>query len=212
MASETARRKLVERNHCALVRRNGRVGRLVEPHLLGIEAGTGVVHHRRRLRRQPVEVLAVQPVDEVDLAAAEAHHLDIAVGLDAQAHGIEIGQLASRRIAPPVVGIALQQHVGIGLVVGHVERPQGRALLVGRARGDDRHLVEELVHARHRRGKSDGDARGRIHVRAHGAGAGTEGVAGGRVQRRVHQPLRRCRPHPRRRTASHRSNKCARAS
>ena len=64
----------------------------------------------RRTGGQAVEVIAVDDVDQVEFAALEAQHLNVAIRLNVEPDGIEIGQAASLGIFFPVVGIAAQQH------------------------------------------------------------------------------------------------------
>ena len=73
------------------------------------------MHQLRRVRRQLVEVLAVERVDQIDFAALEAQHFDVAIRLDIEPDRIQIRQLAPLLIGFPVIGIALQHHVAPGL-------------------------------------------------------------------------------------------------
>ena len=94
----------------ALVLGDGCAGHLIEPHEIGIERGPGIVRELRRSGGQAVEVIAVDDVDQVKLAAFEAQHFDIAIGLNVEPDGIEIGQAVSLGIFFPVVGVAAQKH------------------------------------------------------------------------------------------------------
>jgi len=138
---------------------------------------------------QAVEVIAVDDVDQVELSALEAQHLDIAVRLNVEPDGVEIRQTASLRILFPVVGIAAQQNARSGLIFSNHEWTENGRFLFGRMRGHDGNLVEQAIDASKWRGKEDGNLVGRNHLRAHGTAAGTESVSGRRVQRRIHQPL-----------------------
>ena len=99
IAWEMARRKCCGAEPVLLVRRQRSLCDFVEPHLLAVERRSGVVHDLRRCRRQLVEVFAVERIDQVDFVALEAQHLDVAVGLNIELDRIEIGQLASLRVA-----------------------------------------------------------------------------------------------------------------
>jgi len=82
------------------------------------------MHQLRRGRSQLVEILTVERVDQVQFAALEAQHLDVAIGLDVQPNRIQIWQFASLPVRFPVIGIAFQQHGCSRLVVGHYKRSE----------------------------------------------------------------------------------------
>src|SRR5580658_10840403 len=90
----------------ALVFGNRSACYLVEPHEIGIERSSRIVRQPRRTGGQAVEVVAVENVNQVKLTAFEAQHLDVAIRLNVEMDGVEIGQAASLGIFFPVVGIA----------------------------------------------------------------------------------------------------------
>jgi len=48
-----------------------------------------------RGRAQAIEVFGIETVDEVELSAFEAEQFDVAIGLNVEVDGIEVGQAAS---------------------------------------------------------------------------------------------------------------------
>ena len=60
---------------------NGSGGHLVEPEELGIERGAGIMRKQWRSGGQSVKEIAVDDVNQVEFAASEAQHLNIAIGL-----------------------------------------------------------------------------------------------------------------------------------
>ena len=89
------------------------------------------MHQLRRTGSQLVEVFAVERIDEINLFALEAQHLDIPVRLNVELDRIQIGQLAPVLVFFPVIGISLQQDRCPWLVIGDHERAQYGHLLIG---------------------------------------------------------------------------------
>src|SRR5260370_20759476 len=65
-------------------------GNQVEPHKLGIKAGTGVMSGSRRFFFKTVEKIGIERIDEMDFAATEAKNLAVVSALNAEATGIEV--------------------------------------------------------------------------------------------------------------------------
>ena len=82
------------------------------------------------LRCQFVVVLRVQRVDEIDLSSHQAKQLDIAILLDVETDGIDVGQLTAGRVVLPVIRIALQKQVGAGFVLRKIVGSEHRRLFL----------------------------------------------------------------------------------
>ncbi len=173
-----------------LVGLDGRLRYLVEPELLAVEGRTQVAHRRGKVGRQLVEILAVHRIDDLDLAAPEAQDFGVAVLLDVEPDGIEIGQLSSRVIFLPIVRVACQQNGGPRPVVGDHERSQHRLLFVRRARRHDGDRIEQSLESGHYRRKCDGDGVVAFDLGFHFArAAGAEGITQRRMEFGIHQLL-----------------------
>src|SRR5436190_405014 len=98
----------------AFVVGNGSGRYLVEPHLLTIERWPNVAQRSAEFRRKPVEVFAIEGVDQMDLAAAEAQHFHVAILLNIEPYGIDVRKSPAALILLPIVGIALQQQQRTG--------------------------------------------------------------------------------------------------
>src|SRR5260370_31636642 len=80
-------------------------GNQVEPHKLGIKAGTGVMSGSGRFFLKTVEKVSIESIDEMDFAATEAKNFDVVVALNVQANGIAARQRLAILIFLPVIRI-----------------------------------------------------------------------------------------------------------
>ena len=127
----------------------------------------------------------------MNFTAAKAQQFNIAIALNIESNGIEIGQRLSFLVFFPVVRVSPEKDGGAGSVVRDIERAEDGHLLFGRMRGENRDLIEEALKPRHGSRKSNNDGiRGR-RLNGDLAFAGPERVARGRVQLRVHQSFHR---------------------
>ncbi len=129
----------------ALVLGNWSARDLVEPHEIGIERGSGIVREARRTGGKAVEIIAVEDVNQVKLAALEAQHLDVAIRLNVEADGIEIRQAVSLRIFFPVVRVAAEEHARSRLVFRDQKWAEHGRFFPRRMRGHDRNLIKKAL-------------------------------------------------------------------
>src|SRR5216683_860224 len=130
-------------------------GNQVEPHKLGIKAGTCVMSCSRRFFLKTVEKVGIEGIDEMDFAATEAKNFDVVIALNVETNGIEVRQRLAFLIFLPVIRIAPEKDVGAGAVVGYIERAKDGHFLFRRVRGENRDLVKEACESRHRGRKSN---------------------------------------------------------
>src|SRR5713101_1469695 len=142
---------------CTLVLGNRSARDLVEPHEIRIERSPGIVRESRRTGGEAVEIIAVEDIDQVKLAALEAQHLDVAIRLNVEPDGIQIWQAVSLGILFPVVGIAAQEHARSRLVFRNQKWAEHGRFFFARMRGHDRDLIEESLESGKGCGKSNGD-------------------------------------------------------
>src|SRR6266851_2987378 len=117
---------------------------------------------------------------------AEAEKLDVAIALNIEANGIEIGQGLSFLVFFPVVRVPPEKDVGAGSVIRDIEGAEHGHLLLGRMRGENGDLIEEAFESRDRSGKGDDYIVSRRRLDDDLAIAGAERIAGGGVELRIH--------------------------
>src|SRR5437773_11331754 len=83
-----------------------RSGNLVKPYELRIEARACIVGYCRCFFLQPVEVFGVQDVDQMNFTTAKAQQFNVAIALNIESNGIEIGQRLSFLVFFPVVRVS----------------------------------------------------------------------------------------------------------
>src|SRR5260370_12858627 len=162
-------------------------GNQVEPHKLGIKAGTGVMSGGRRFFLKRVEKVGIEGIDEMDFATTEAKNFDVVIALNVQANGIEVRQRLAILIFFPVIRSGPEKDVGAGAVVGHVEGAEDGHFLLGRVRGQNGNLVEEARESRDRSRKSNDHRVGRGCLDDNLAVTRAKRVAGGRVKLGIHE-------------------------
>src|SRR6266849_5311215 len=146
----------------------------------GVGGGAG------RVFLQTVEIFCVECGDQMNFKTTEAEMFNVTISLNIEANGIEIGQGLTLLIFFPVIRIAPEKNVGAGSVVRDIEGAEDGHLLLGRMSGENGDLIEEAFESRYRSKKGDNDrVRGR-RLDDDLALAGAEGVAGGRVELRIH--------------------------
>src|SRR5437016_12141752 len=96
----------------------------------------------------------------MNFTAAKAQQFNIAIALNIESNGIEIGQRLSFRVCFPVVRVSPEKDGGAGSVVRDIERAEDGHLLFGRMRGENRDLIEEAFETSHRSREGDNDCVG----------------------------------------------------
>src|SRR5207245_11484187 len=99
----------------------------------------------RRSRSQAIVVLAVERVDEIDLAPTEFECLNVTVRLYVHPYSVQVRQLPPRGIALPIVRVSLQQNVRAGLVICDIKESQHCRLLCGQTGGQNGNKHEDLA-------------------------------------------------------------------
>src|SRR5207244_5670431 len=147
---------------------------LVEPYEFGIEHQTGIMSSRWRFLLQAVEVFSVQSVDQMNFTATKAQQFNVAIALNVEANGIQIGQRISILVFFPIIRVASQKDGGAGRVVGDIKGTENGHLLLGRMGGENRDLIEEAFETSHRSREGDNDCVGGRHLHNNLALAGAE--------------------------------------
>src|SRR5260370_15072509 len=135
---------------------------------------------------QAVEIFGVQRVDQMKFTAAKAEKLDVAIALNVEENGIEIGERSAVRIFFPVMRVTPEEDIGARSVVRDKEGAEDGHLFFGRMSGENGDLIEEAFESRDWSGKGDDN---RIRGRSLDDDltfSRAEGIPGGRVQLRIH--------------------------
>lgn len=146
---------------------------------------------RRGLPAQAVKIIGVEVADQLQLSAAESRQFDIAVQLDFENDGVEIGKPRGARVQLPIVGVPLEAERYATAVLRQPERAEHGFLLYRRSRGQERHFVKQQFERGNRGREFKRDLERVGTSKALDFGGGAEDFPGGRGEDRIGQPLER---------------------
>src|SRR5947207_6033251 len=127
----------------------------------------------------------------MNFTAAKTQQFNVAIALNIESNGIEIGQRFSILVFFPIISVSPEKDGGAGRVLRDIKGPENGHLLFGGMSGENRDLIEEAFETSHRSREGDNDGvRGRC-LDDNLAFARAERVARGRVHLRIHQSFHR---------------------